>query len=314
MARLLPLLLLLIPADGQDSWWNADWSHRRKITVANRYEDGPLPAGFQVRVPVDPAYLKMRARDDLADLAVTHAGTRIPAFTERSGGRCFVWFRARKDIPAGGKDTQYALYFGNPSAGTATEAAKVFDFHEDFSAEKTDTVSIDPALKTVVNAGSLTVRDVPTDRPGESPAGITLKNLPDLSSFALRVTLRLDPEEGTACSAGVRVRMGEKKEAGKDLAKRIRDLVAKLGSPDWVARDTATEALIEIGRPSEPFLEEAAKSDDAEVKWRADRILREIRERAPSRTIRAEIRATGSSPPGQRSHCIFRTSGSYPVH
>ncbi len=53
-------------------------------------------------------------------------------------------------------------------------------------------------------------------------------------------------------------------------------LVADLGHPDWQAREKAMRLLIAIGAPARDALREAARSDDAEVRWRAGYILARI--------------------------------------
>ena len=95
--RFLPLLLLLT-SPSQDTWWDADWEAQRPVTVVNHYEDGPLPAGFQVRMPVNVKFLDMKVRKDLADLRMTYDGKPIDTFAEKAGHMVHVWFRVQKDI------------------------------------------------------------------------------------------------------------------------------------------------------------------------------------------------------------------------
>ena len=57
-------------------------------------------------------------------------------------------------------------------------------------------------------------------------------------------------------------------------AKRIDALVAQLGADDFDARESATKALKELAPQPRAALERALKSTDAEVRWRAEEILK----------------------------------------
>lgn len=72
--------------------------------------------------------------------------------------------------------------------------------------------------------------------------------------------------------------------AGQDANKpqeEIAKLVSQLGSEEWREREAASERLAEIGRDVIPALAEARKSEDAEVRERAKRILDKFRWIAP---------------------------------
>ena len=186
--KFLPLLLLL-PSLPQDAWWDADWGARRAVTVVNYYEDGPLPAGFQVRMPVNVNFMEMTVRKDLADLMVTYDGKLIPTFAEESGDKVHVWFRVQKDIPAGKRDGKYHLYYAN--SGAKRKASQVFDFHADFETGIPKSLDIDAEVETGTEDGTLVVTDIPTHRANQAPARILLKELPKLTAFALRISLTL---------------------------------------------------------------------------------------------------------------------------
>jgi hypothetical protein len=60
-------------------------------------------------------------------------------------------------------------------------------------------------------------------------------------------------------------------------AERIKQLIKDLGSDDWEKREKAADELAKIGQPIiEPLLAVIKESDDPEVVWRAQIILREI--------------------------------------
>ena len=59
-------------------------------------------------------------------------------------------------------------------------------------------------------------------------------------------------------------------------------LVEAFGSPEWEARGSARLALVRLGVPAMPALEEAARSADPEVVSQAARAWREIRSSLPA--------------------------------
>jgi hypothetical protein len=59
-------------------------------------------------------------------------------------------------------------------------------------------------------------------------------------------------------------------------AKRIGDLVAKLGSREFLEREEATKALLGAGAPALEYLQKAADCSDAEVRRRAGQIIARI--------------------------------------
>ncbi|MCA9077080.1 MAG: hypothetical protein KDA93_18785 [Planctomycetaceae bacterium] len=62
-------------------------------------------------------------------------------------------------------------------------------------------------------------------------------------------------------------------DADPDLQSRIEALVKQLGDDAWPQRVAAQEELAELGLAAKPKLEEAIKSDDAEVVFRAEQLL-----------------------------------------
>ncbi|MEZ6145640.1 MAG: hypothetical protein R3B91_09550 [Planctomycetaceae bacterium] len=65
-------------------------------------------------------------------------------------------------------------------------------------------------------------------------------------------------------------------DADPDLQSRIDALVKQLGDDDWSRRVDAQEELEELGLAGKPKLEEALKSEDAEVVFRAEQVLEKI--------------------------------------
>lgn len=285
---MLSLLLLL----AQEDWWNADWKHRRQVVVQNNLE-GPLASGHPVSLELDPDYLGIagKAEKDLKDLVLVYAGKEIPVRIRegRRKGRIELWFRTSAEIAKAGRDSRYSIYYGNPS-GRRGAGEDVFDFYEDFSAGNSKLLETDSDIVSTVADGKLVISDASADRTEHSPALVRLKmsSVPD--NFAVSVDLECEPDPNAAFAFGLRVELKEKIESDEKVQKRIAELVEKLGAFDWEAREEATKELIKIGRAAIPSLEEALKSDDAEIKWRAEHILKEVRDATPWPLMLAGVR------------------------
>jgi hypothetical protein len=61
-----------------------------------------------------------------------------------------------------------------------------------------------------------------------------------------------------------------------ELRKRIAALAEKLNSPDYATREEATGAIIELGKPALPLIEEL-KTDDQEIASRLERVRRVLK-------------------------------------
>jgi len=281
--------LSLLQAQAPDGWWDREWTCRRRLAVRNNLEE-TLKAGFQVQIEFDADYLGLRqkARPDLSDLALVHAGRPIPfsLLPSATRGRHVLWFGAAADIRPSGADDRYALYYGNPKAPPAP-GGPVFDFFEDFSRPDAlrEKFAVDADATAAVQDGALVIRDVAASRTANAPARLVLKGPPPGEGFSLSLDLEVDSTNASALGFSVDVDLKEPGGEAPEAARRIDELIDKLGDADWEAREKATQELIRIGKPAVAKLMAATNSADAEVKWRAEHILREIRERSPSPTI-----------------------------
>jgi HEAT repeat protein len=71
----------------------------------------------------------------------------------------------------------------------------------------------------------------------------------------------------------VRVGLVIARDIDPAIADEIAALVKTLGDDDWNARESASKDLASLGAVAKSQLESAAKSSDAEVAWRAERLL-----------------------------------------
>jgi hypothetical protein len=292
-----PLLLaaaLLSPAD-PDPWWNTDWQFRRPVRITNRL-DRPLEKGFTVQVEIDPDYLGIRAKSKagLEDWALVRGGERLPLLLQPGRGKTYVLtFRTAADIAAE-KSDGYALYYGFPGATPSPARPDlVYEFWEDFSRPESlaERFVTDKDLTATVQDGALVIRDVAVGRTSTSPAKLAFRTFPSLPGFELSMDVEM--ESDGAAGAGFEIGIDLQEPAANDptIGRKVDELIEKLGDDAWQEREKATRALIALGRPAVAKVTEAARSTDAEVKWRADHILKELRDRAPAPRLSAGIRS-----------------------
>lgn len=291
MNLLLGCLAVLQVSPNAD-WWNADWKHRRRITVKNNLE-GKLEAGYPIAVLLDANYLGLleKSKEGLADLALAHAGKEVPfaLFPGPSKGTFLLWFRSAASLEASGSDPGYAVYYGNPAAQTrAKSLAAVLDFYEDFENPEAarERFEADSDLTWSIRNGGLVIQDVSAGRTRLAPAKIVLKTLPSTPGFALSFDLEIEAPKGAVLECGINVEMKKERKEDPKLKKRIAELIRSLGDADFGTRDKATGGLLAIGEAAVPQLVVATRSDDPEVKWRAEHLLKKIEETSkPQRAI-----------------------------
>lgn len=295
------LLLALLPSPlgsargGQDGWFDAEWKFRRKIAIKNNLE-GELKAGYPVQIEFDAEYLGIqeKSKKDFSDLIVTHRGKRLASalLPGRSQGCRILCFRTAGDLRGGARDEEYALYYGNAGASPAPAPGDaIFDLAEDFSDAESfrKRLAVDKDLTATVQDGALAIREVAPGRTDATPARIVFQALPGSPGFSLAFDLEVDSTNASAPGFAVNVDLREPGTDDAAVAKKADELIEKLGDLDWETREKSTKELIRLGRPAVTKLAEATRSSDAEVKWRAEHILKEIRNNAPSPTISAGL-------------------------
>jgi hypothetical protein len=87
--------------------------------------------------------------------------------------------------------------------------------------------------------------------------------------------------------AGSQTLAAEKAAPPAANAERIAELVKQLGSDEFTIRESATEALTQIGLPAFAALEAAGKNPDREIRYRSQRILGLIRQLDMQRRLEA---------------------------
>lgn len=117
--------------------WRSNWDYRRRVTVLAPM-GVTIPAGYSVAVCLDHATLVSngKSQPDGSDVRIRFFDGRRMLELDRfldpasawngtnnlsgcSPTQVKLWFRLQRPIPAGEKDEQYFVYYGNPAAGPA---------------------------------------------------------------------------------------------------------------------------------------------------------------------------------------------------
>jgi len=114
-----------------DPWWNASWSRKCPIHINNTGNSNAL-TDYQVMINIT---YDSDMNSNFSDIRVVNetSGTAIPYWIENKsdGNWCKIWFNASY-IPASSwcNDTYY-IYYGNPSASSASDGDATFEFIEE---------------------------------------------------------------------------------------------------------------------------------------------------------------------------------------
>jgi hypothetical protein len=133
------------------SWLSSSWQYRGSVSIANA--GGTTLTGYQLNVVLAPGFDFTKAQSNGGDIRFTASDgvTLLPYWIESwnpGNSSASLWVKV-PSIPAAGA-TIY-MYFGNPSATSASNGNSTFDFFDDFSLGSVDTT------KWTVGGGSWTV-------------------------------------------------------------------------------------------------------------------------------------------------------------
>ncbi|HEX7897414.1 MAG TPA: hypothetical protein VF950_06620, partial [Planctomycetota bacterium] len=198
------------------------------------------------------------------------------------GRRYALTFPLAASIASGASDVAYALYYGNPEGRPPSE--RPFPLYLDFSEASPDL----GALAGGVRDGALEIRDAPAERTAHTPERVALKTEAFPEAFTLSFDLEAGVANAPALAVCLEIEAHDPALAGAQF-KPAAELLERLGADDLEVRERATLALINLGPAALPALAEAARSDDAEVRARVERIIAAIRKSAPPARIRAGL-------------------------
>jgi hypothetical protein len=148
------------------NWWNVSYSYRRQIFIKNNLASS-LEAGYSVSLAIDTASLisvsKMLSNGN--DLRIIYWAEDSWNELDRdvinmNSTSTQVWFKTQTTIAANSTDSNYYVYYGNPSASNPpANKNNVFLWYDDFNrADNPDiTTEADYRIKTGASSWSIEV-------------------------------------------------------------------------------------------------------------------------------------------------------------
>jgi hypothetical protein len=128
------------------NWWNTNYGYRRQITIVNNAAS-MLDVGYSVYVTINTASLVSASKmlSDGNDLRVAYWSGSSWIELDRevidmNGNSTQVWFKTQATIEVSGSDSNYYIYYGDPSAGSPpANKSNVYLWYDDFDrADKPD--------------------------------------------------------------------------------------------------------------------------------------------------------------------------------
>jgi hypothetical protein len=128
------------------NWWNTNYSYRRQITITNN-APSILDVNYSVYVTINTTSLVSAGKmlSDGNDLRVVYWSGSSWIELDRdvigmNDSYTQVWFKTQATIEVNGSDSNYYIYYGNPSAGSPpANKNNVYLWYDDFDrADKPD--------------------------------------------------------------------------------------------------------------------------------------------------------------------------------
>jgi hypothetical protein len=129
---LLILSFLIVPLNihfvsGTGSWWNADWTYRKEMTINHTMVSADM-TNFPILIDVTDSDLMNKAQSDGHDIAFTdYSGNKLNHEIESydsSTGHLVAWVSAAVSST---QDTILYMYYGNPSASNQQNPTAAWD-------------------------------------------------------------------------------------------------------------------------------------------------------------------------------------------
>lgn len=122
------------------NWWSANYSYRRQITITNNIAS-TLSSGYSVLLTVDTASLvfsgKMLSNGNDLRIVCWNGSSWVEIdrdVIDMNTNSTQIWFKIQADIPASRNDSNYHVYYGNPSAGSPpANKSNVYLWFDDFN-------------------------------------------------------------------------------------------------------------------------------------------------------------------------------------
>jgi N-acetylneuraminic acid mutarotase len=131
IATITATILLTTSFVSAQSWYDANWSYRRAITVTNT--GSVILTDYQVKISLNSSFDFLKTNIDGSDIRITSddGTTEIPFWIAEwtSGTEAVIWAKM-PSLPTSGA-TIY-VYYGNPGATSVSDGTSTFRLFEDF--------------------------------------------------------------------------------------------------------------------------------------------------------------------------------------
>ena len=142
------------------NWWNTNYDYRRQITIVNNAAS-TLDEGYSVCVTIDTASWISAGKllDSGNDLRVVHLSGSVWTELDRDAidmdsASTQVWFKTQAAIEATGADSNYYIYYGNPSSGSPpANKSNVYLWFDDFSRADNPDITTETAYNLKTGGG-----------------------------------------------------------------------------------------------------------------------------------------------------------------
>jgi len=143
------------------NWWNTDYDYRRQITIENNAAS-TLDAGYSICVTMDTAALfsEGKMRPTGRDLRVVYWSGSTWSELDRdvidvNSASTQVWFKTQAAIEANGVDSNYYVYYGNPSSGSPpANKSNVYLWFDDFDRANKPDITTETAYSVKTGGGT----------------------------------------------------------------------------------------------------------------------------------------------------------------
>jgi hypothetical protein len=146
------------------NWWNVSYSYRRQIFIKNNLASS-LEAGYSVSLAIDTASLisvsKMLSNGN--DLRIIYWAEDSWNELDRdvinmNSTSTQVWFKTQTTIAANSTDSNYYVYYGNPSASNPpANKNNVFLWYDDFNRANNPDITTEADYRIKTGAGSWSI-------------------------------------------------------------------------------------------------------------------------------------------------------------
>ena len=146
------------------NWWNANYSYRRQITIVNNVAS-TLDVGYSVCVTMDTASLisagKMLSSENDLRVIYWSGNTWIELDREvihMNITSTQVWFKTQAVIEANASDSNYYIYYGNPSAGNPpANKRNIYLWFDDFSRADNPDITTEDSYSVKTGGGTWSI-------------------------------------------------------------------------------------------------------------------------------------------------------------